>query len=97
MDITGIRAVLTTAFFAVVRYVMRFFRPCVEDILADIQRKVDKLDRVIDEANDKALRQIDYRRGLRAQIEQSNDEEDAQWSIASQASRLRDDLRKIIL
>lgn len=87
---------LRTAFAFVVAYVMRFFRPCVDDILADFRRKIDQLERVIDAANAEARVQIERRQALRREIEQTYADEDAQWSIATRASDVRNNLKEII-
>jgi hypothetical protein len=87
---------LRTAFAAVAAYVLRFFRPSIDGILADFTRKIAQLERVIDAANNEARAQIERRKQLRVEIEQTYADEDAQWSIACRASEVRNNLKEMI-
>lgn len=81
---------------AIIRVVCRFLIPSIDSILADFEKKIGKLDALLDAENEYIRQQQLRREELRAQISVAWDEQEAAEQRAARASAVRDNLRGII-
>lgn len=89
------RYIRTLTEFAL-RFIRRLLTPCVDSIVADFERKIAQLEKVIDAEYDEADAQLERRIALRRQIDDAIDAENAAGARAARASAIRNNLREII-
>lgn len=80
----------------IMRMISRLLTPSTAGIVRDFERKIVKLNRVVDAENDEAAAQARRRGQLRSQINRTWDDQFAAEDRAFRATQIRNNLEEII-